>query len=80
MYCVQYVVMSVALTNVERLDSADLVELVDTLCEQFLAPAQRKDDSLKDIFKAIAIVIEADNEEDLLERWASREKEGVNVV
>ena len=68
MYCVQYVVISIALTNVESLGSEDLVELVDILCEQFLAPAQRKDDSLKDIFKAIATVIESDNEEDLLER------------
>ena len=68
MYCVQYVVISIALTNVESLGSEDLVELVDILCEQFLATAQRKDDSLKDIFKAIATVIESDNEEDLLER------------
>ena len=68
MYCVQYVVTSIALTNLESLGSEDLVELVDILCEQFLAPAQRKDDSLKDIFKAIATVIESDNEEDLLER------------
>lgn len=57
---------------VESLGSEDLVELVDILCKQFPVPAQRKEESRKEIFKAIATVTECDNEEDLCERWAAK--------
>lgn len=67
------------LTYVESLNSEDLVELVDILCKQFPVPAQRKENSMQEIFKAIATVIEG-NEDDLSERWAIREMERLSVV
>lgn len=66
-------------TYVESLNSEDLVELVDILCKQFPVPAQRKENSMQEIFKAIATVIEG-NEDDLSERWAIREMERLSVV
>lgn len=62
-------------TYVERLGSEDLVELVDILCKQFPALAQKKEEGIQDIIKAIATVTEGDNAEDLCERWATREME-----
>ena len=67
------------LTYAESLNSEDLVELVDILCKQFPVPAQRKENSMQEIFKAIATVIEG-NEDDLSERWAIREMERLSVV
>lgn len=66
-------------TRVESLNNEDLVELVDILCKQFPVPAQRKENSMPDIFKAIATVTEGDKD-DLSERWAIREMERLIVV